>query len=160
MEQKSGSNRAVNINLFRALYIFSPGIIVTPLAIDEFNGLRGDFYKNMFAKCPAGRPVQPTKLPKWGITIKGECPLLANNQICQFLLSFPVLGRDNAGSVLRKLFGHIGITFPCVAEKMTNRDKKDSILSPFGDIFLTAARASRESACGKNSCMPSKELEK
>ena len=34
----------------------SPGIIVIPLAIDEFNGPRGDFYKNMFAKCPAGRP--------------------------------------------------------------------------------------------------------
>ena len=34
----------------------SPGIIVTPLAIDEFNGPRGDFYKNMFIKCPAGRP--------------------------------------------------------------------------------------------------------
>lgn len=34
----------------------SPGIIVTPLAIDEFNGPRGDFYKNMFAKCPARRP--------------------------------------------------------------------------------------------------------
>lgn len=34
----------------------SPGIIVTPLAIDEFNGPRGDFYRNMFAKCPAGRP--------------------------------------------------------------------------------------------------------
>lgn len=34
----------------------APGIIVTPLAIDEFNGIRGDFYKNMFAKCPAGRP--------------------------------------------------------------------------------------------------------
>lgn len=34
----------------------SPGIVVTPLAIDEFNGIRGDFYKNMFAKCPAGRP--------------------------------------------------------------------------------------------------------
>ena len=34
----------------------SPGIIVTPLAIDEFNGPRGSFYKNMFAKCPAGRP--------------------------------------------------------------------------------------------------------
>lgn len=34
----------------------SPGIIVTPLAIDEFKGPRGDFYKNMFAKCPAGRP--------------------------------------------------------------------------------------------------------
>ena len=34
----------------------SPGIIVTPLALDEFNGPRGDFYKNMFVKCPAGRP--------------------------------------------------------------------------------------------------------
>lgn len=34
----------------------SPGIVVTPLAVDEFNGPRGDFYKNMFAKCPAGRP--------------------------------------------------------------------------------------------------------
>ena len=34
----------------------APGIIVTPLAVDEFNGLRGNFYKNMFAKCPAGRP--------------------------------------------------------------------------------------------------------
>ena len=34
----------------------SPGIIVTPLALDEFSGPRGDFYKNMFAKCPAGRP--------------------------------------------------------------------------------------------------------
>ena len=34
----------------------APGIIVTPLAIDEFNGPRGEFYKNMFARCPAGRP--------------------------------------------------------------------------------------------------------
>lgn len=34
----------------------SPGIIVTPLAIDEFKGPRGDFYKNMFANCPSGRP--------------------------------------------------------------------------------------------------------
>lgn len=36
--------------------VIAPGIIVTPLAVDEFNGIRGDFYKNMFAKCPAGRP--------------------------------------------------------------------------------------------------------
>lgn len=43
-------NRKARINSI------SPGIIVTPLAIDEFNGPRGDFYKNMFAKCPAGRP--------------------------------------------------------------------------------------------------------
>lgn len=34
----------------------SPGIIITPLALDEINGPRGEFYKNMFAKCPAGRP--------------------------------------------------------------------------------------------------------
>src|ERR1700712_797835 len=34
----------------------SPGIIITPLALDEINGPRGDFYKNMFAKSPAGRP--------------------------------------------------------------------------------------------------------
>lgn len=34
----------------------SPGIVVTPLAIDEFNGIRADFYKNMIAKSPAGRP--------------------------------------------------------------------------------------------------------
>lgn len=38
------------------LNAIAPGIIVTPLAIDEFNGIRGDFYKNMFVKCPAGRP--------------------------------------------------------------------------------------------------------
>ena len=34
----------------------SPGIVITPLALDEINGERGDFYKNMFAKSPAGRP--------------------------------------------------------------------------------------------------------
>ncbi|WP_195267681.1 SDR family oxidoreductase [Eubacterium sp. 1001713B170207_170306_E7] len=34
----------------------SPGIIITPLAMDELNGPRGDFYKNMFESCPAGRP--------------------------------------------------------------------------------------------------------
>lgn len=34
----------------------SPGIIVTPLALDEFNGPRGDFYRNMFTQCPARRP--------------------------------------------------------------------------------------------------------
>ncbi len=34
----------------------APGIVVTPLALDEFNGQRGEFYKNMFTNCPAGRP--------------------------------------------------------------------------------------------------------
>lgn len=38
------------------LNAIAPGIIVTPLALDEFNGPRGGFYKNMFARCPAGRP--------------------------------------------------------------------------------------------------------
>lgn len=38
------------------LNAIAPGIIVTPLALDEFNGPRGDFYKKMFAECPAGRP--------------------------------------------------------------------------------------------------------
>lgn len=33
----------------------SPGIIVTPLALDELAGPRGDFYRTMFAQCPAGR---------------------------------------------------------------------------------------------------------
>lgn len=32
----------------------APGIIVTPLAIDEFNGPRGDFYKNIEVVEPAG----------------------------------------------------------------------------------------------------------
>lgn len=38
------------------LNAIAPGIIVTPLALDEFKGVRGDFYKNMFKNCPAGRP--------------------------------------------------------------------------------------------------------
>ena len=50
MESVRWGQRGARINAI------SPGIIVTPLAIDEFNGIRGDFYKNMFAKCPAGRP--------------------------------------------------------------------------------------------------------
>lgn len=44
------SERGARINAI------APGIVVTPLAIDEFNGPRGDFYKNMFANCPAKRP--------------------------------------------------------------------------------------------------------
>lgn len=38
------------------LNAIAPGIIVTPLALDEFNGIRGDFYRKMFARSPAGRP--------------------------------------------------------------------------------------------------------
>lgn len=38
------------------LNAIAPGIIVTPLALCEFIGLGRDVYKNMFARCPAGRP--------------------------------------------------------------------------------------------------------
>lgn len=50
----------------------SPGIIVTPLAIDEFNGPRGDFYKNMFAKCPAGRPGTADEIANVAELLMGE----------------------------------------------------------------------------------------
>lgn len=50
----------------------SPGIIVTPLAIDEFNGPRGAFYKNMFAKCPAGRPGTADEVANVAELMMGE----------------------------------------------------------------------------------------
>lgn len=50
----------------------SPGIIVTPLAIDEFNGPRGDFYKNMFANCPAGRPGTADEVANVAEFLMGE----------------------------------------------------------------------------------------
>ena len=50
----------------------SPGIIVTPLAIDEFNGPRGDFYKNMFAQCPAGRPGTADEVANVAELLMGE----------------------------------------------------------------------------------------
>ena len=51
----------------------SPGIIVTPLAVDEFNGPRGDFYKNMFAKCPAGRPGTADEVANVAELLMSEC---------------------------------------------------------------------------------------
>lgn len=33
----------------------SPGIVITPLALDELNGPRGEFYRNMLASSPSGR---------------------------------------------------------------------------------------------------------
>ena len=43
----------------------SLGIIVTPLALDEFNGPRGDFYKNMFAKRSEERRVGKECRSRW-----------------------------------------------------------------------------------------------
>lgn len=50
----------------------SPGIIVTPLALDEFNGPRGAFYQNMFKKCPAGRPGQPDEVGRLAAFMLGD----------------------------------------------------------------------------------------
>ena len=36
--------------------------IVTPLALDEFNGPRGDFYKRMFAQCPTNEVANVAEL--------------------------------------------------------------------------------------------------
>ena len=45
----------LNIDLAFGEYFIMIGVGKSPpLAVDEFNGPRGDFYKNMFAKCPAG----------------------------------------------------------------------------------------------------------
>lgn len=46
----------------------SPGIIITPLANDELNGPRGDFYKNMIESSPvkrAGTPDEVANLAKF-----------------------------------------------------------------------------------------------
>lgn len=40
----------------------SPGIIITPLANDEINGPRGDFYKNMIESCPVKRAGTPDEI--------------------------------------------------------------------------------------------------
>lgn len=49
----------------------SPGIVVTPLAFDDFNGPHGDFYKNMFAKCLAGRPGTADEIGELAAFIMG-----------------------------------------------------------------------------------------
>lgn len=50
----------------------APGIVVIPLAIDEFNGPRGDFYKNMFASCPAGRPATADEIANVAELLMGD----------------------------------------------------------------------------------------
>lgn len=44
------------------LNAISPGIIFTPLANDELNGERKDFYRNMLANLPAGRGGTPDEV--------------------------------------------------------------------------------------------------
>lgn len=49
----------------------SPGIIITPLAHDELNGERADFYRNMLAKMPAGRAGTPDEVAALAALIMG-----------------------------------------------------------------------------------------
>lgn len=43
----------------------SPGIIVTPLALDEFNGPRGDFTRICLPDVRPGGPARRTRWPMW-----------------------------------------------------------------------------------------------
>lgn len=49
----------------------SPGIIVTPLAHDELNGERADFYRAMLKKIPAGRAGTPDEIAALAAHIMG-----------------------------------------------------------------------------------------
>ena len=49
----------------------SPGIIVTPLAHDELNGERADFYRAMLKKMPAGRAGTPDEVAALAAHIMG-----------------------------------------------------------------------------------------
>lgn len=49
----------------------SPGIIVTPLAHDELNGERADFYQAMLKKMPAGRAGTPDEVAALAALIMG-----------------------------------------------------------------------------------------
>ena len=49
----------------------SPGIIITPLAKDELNGPRGEGYRNMIEKCPAGRAGTPDEVGTVGALLMG-----------------------------------------------------------------------------------------
>jgi NAD(P)-dependent dehydrogenase (short-subunit alcohol dehydrogenase family) len=49
----------------------SPGIIITPLAKDELNGPRGEGYRNMIEKCPAGRAGTPDEVGAVGALLMG-----------------------------------------------------------------------------------------
>lgn len=55
------------------LNAIAPGIIVTPLALDEFKGVRGDFYKNMFKNCPAGRPGTADEIANIAELLMSDC---------------------------------------------------------------------------------------
>lgn len=56
MKLLNGAKKGARVNTI------SPGIIITPLANDELNGPRGDFYKNMIESCPVKRAGTPDEI--------------------------------------------------------------------------------------------------
>ncbi|QWF17048.1 SDR family oxidoreductase [Lysobacter capsici] len=53
------------------LNTISPGIIITPLAKDELNGPRGEGYRRMIERCPAGRAGTPDEVGAVGALLMG-----------------------------------------------------------------------------------------
>ena len=49
----------------------SPGIIITPLAKDELTGPRGEGYRRMIERCPAGRAGTPDEVGTIGALLMG-----------------------------------------------------------------------------------------
>ncbi|MCU1395474.1 MAG: fabG3 [Ilumatobacteraceae bacterium] len=49
----------------------SPGIVMTPLARDELTGSRGDGYRRMIERCPAGRAGTPDEIGALGALLMG-----------------------------------------------------------------------------------------
>jgi NAD(P)-dependent dehydrogenase (short-subunit alcohol dehydrogenase family) len=49
----------------------SPGIIITPLARDELTGPRGEGYRRMMERCPAGRAGTPDEVGTVGALLMG-----------------------------------------------------------------------------------------
>jgi len=50
----------------------SPGIIITPLALDELNGPRGPGYRRMIELCPVGRAGTPDEVGEVGALLMGS----------------------------------------------------------------------------------------
>ncbi len=50
----------------------SPGIIITPLAMDELSGPRGSGYRRMIEVCPAGRAGTPDEVGTVGALLMGS----------------------------------------------------------------------------------------
>ncbi len=49
----------------------SPGIVITPLAMDELAGPRGDGYRRMIELCPVGRAATPDEVGTVGALLMG-----------------------------------------------------------------------------------------